>query len=78
MNNLKEFAILAGVTTVRCDKGWGGTWAYKTIDNPNCTHCGFRSEAAAYKGWAKNTFGETASKALIKLLNRKFNIESVR
>ena len=66
---LKDFAALAGVTVERCDKEWGGTWAYKTADNPRCTFCGHRTEAALYRAWAEDTFGKAAFKALAKLLS---------
>lgn len=66
---LKDFATMAGVTVERCDKEWGGTWAYKTADNPRCTCCGHRTEAALYRAWAEDTFGKAAFKALAKLLS---------
>ena len=65
---LKELALLSGVSVERCDKEWGGTWAYKTADCPNSTMCGYRSESAVYKAWAEDTFGKTAFKTLAKLL----------
>jgi hypothetical protein len=65
---IEDFAKEAGVTIHRCDKTWGGTYGYSTKDNPNCSINGFRSEAAVYKGWATDTFGEHAGKALLKLL----------
>jgi hypothetical protein len=66
---LKDFATMAGVTVERCDKEWGGTWAYKTADNPRCTFCGHRTEKALYRAWAEDTFGKAACKALAKLLS---------
>ena len=66
---LKDFATMAGVAVERCDKEWGGTWAYKTADNPRCTYCGYRTEAALYRAWAEDTFGKEAFKALAKLLS---------
>lgn len=66
---LKDFAEAAGVTVFRCNKEWGGTWAYKTADRPNSSVCGYRSEAALYRGWAEDTFGKHAFKALAKLFN---------
>jgi hypothetical protein len=68
MRTLEDFAKEAGVIIHRCEKTWGGTYGYSTKDNPNCSINGYRSEAAAYKRWAATTFGEHASKALIKLL----------
>lgn len=66
---LAEFAKEAGVTIERCDPtGWGGSYAYRTADAPNCLTCGYRSERAAYRGWLTDTFGERAALALIKLL----------
>lgn len=65
---LKDFAKMAGVRVERCDKEWGGTWAYKTVDCPNVTTCGYRTEAAVYRAWAEDAFGKAASKALTKLL----------
>lgn len=67
---LKELAEAAGVTVLRCNKEWGGTWAYKTPDHPHSTVCGYRTEAALYKGWAEEVFGKHAFKALSKLLDR--------
>ncbi len=66
---LKDFATMAGVTVERCDKEWGGTFAYKTADNPSCTYCGHRTEAELYRAWAEETFGKAAFKALSKLLS---------
>lgn len=68
--NLKEFATLVGVTVERCDSSWGGTWAYKTADNPNCTWKGYRSEDTLYKAWGEETFGKQTFKALSKLLSK--------
>ncbi len=66
---LKDFAEAAGVVVFRCDKDWGGTWGYTTIDNPRSSICGYRSEAALYRGWAEETFGKSAFKAIAKLLS---------
>lgn len=68
---LREFAEIAGVRLTRCDASWGGTWAYKTHDNPNCTNAGYRSEAEALKTWGEETFGKVAFKALRNLLEKK-------
>lgn len=68
---LKEFAVLAGVTVERCDKGWGGTWAYRTADGPCGAFAGYRTEVAAYKAWAEKTFGKTTFKALSKVLENQ-------
>lgn len=66
--SMKDFATDAGVTIIRCDKEWGGTYGYKDADHPNSTICGFRTEKAAYLGWANDTFGKHAAAALVKLL----------
>lgn len=68
--NLKDFAAISGVIVSRCDKEWGGTFAYKTLDHPNITTCGYRTEAALYKGWAEETFGKNSFKAILKLLDK--------
>ena len=68
---LEQFAKSAGVTLVDCDPGWGGRIGYKTKDHPNCTEAGYRTHQSAYKGWAENTFGAGAAKALFKLLNQQ-------
>jgi hypothetical protein len=69
--NLKQFAEASGVTLEPCDKVmWGGQWAYKTAENPDFTYSGYRTENAAYKAWAKHTFGELAAKTLFKLLDK--------
>lgn len=68
---LKQFAILGGVEVCRCDKSWGGTWSYRTSDRPNSEICGYRNESSLYKSWADDTFGKTAAKAIIKLLDDK-------
>ena len=65
---LKEFALLGGIVVSRCDKEWGGTWAYSTKDHPKATCCGYRNEVAAYKSWAQDTFGKAAANELFKLL----------
>jgi hypothetical protein len=66
--NLEQFAKLAGVVLVDCDPGWGGRIGYKTQDCPSATFCGYRTAGAAYKAWLKDTFGEHAAKAVMKLL----------
>jgi hypothetical protein len=68
--NIKEFAEDAGVTIGRCEPDWGGTYSYKSEDYPNSTVCGFRSEAAAYKGWMEDSFGKKTTKALLRLLKK--------
>lgn len=68
--NLEQFANLAGVTIVACEKEWGGTIAYTTIDHPNVKYCGFRNKQAAYKHWMSETFGENVCKALLTILNK--------
>ena len=68
---LEDFAKQAGVVLVDCGPHWGGRIGYKTSDDSNCTFCGYRTANSAYKGWLKNTFGEGAAKAVLKLLKRK-------
>jgi hypothetical protein len=65
---LKEFAELSGVILSRCSEDWGGTWEYGQVDHPTFSVAGYKTEEAAYRGWAENTFGETAANALLKLL----------
>ncbi len=69
--NLEEFAKKAGVIITECDKSWGGTVAYKLNDHPNCTYAGFKTVERAYKHWIENSFGKTASKAILSLLETK-------
>lgn len=66
--NLKQFAKKAGVKIVLSGPGWDGRYAYTEEDYPNCTTCGFKSHAEAYKHWAISTFGEKTAAALFKLL----------
>ena len=68
---LEEFAKQAGVVIVDCGPNWGGRVGYKSSADCNCTFCGYRTSAAAYKGWLKDTFGEGAAKAVLKLLKEK-------
>lgn len=67
MMNLKQLAVNCGVTLERCAREWGGTWAYSTIDAPNCKFCGYRTEAEALKAWLTDTFG-AAALALLPIL----------
>jgi len=67
---IKDFAEMSGVTVFRCGPEWGGTWAYKLKDSPNMSVNGFKTEDAVYKRWARETFGETTLKALMKLLRK--------
>ena len=68
----EQFAIDCGCIvkhmTPEEAEGWGGRWAYTSTDHPNMTTCGFRTEAAAYKGFLEETFGKQPTKALLKLL----------
>lgn len=68
---LQDFAEMAGVSVFRCEREWGGTWAYRTPDAPNCSMCGYRSERELYKAWAEDSFGKQATKALIALLRAR-------
>jgi hypothetical protein len=65
---LEEFVKLGGCQAQRCEKEWGGTWAYTTKDYPNSTQCGYRTEQAAYKAWLDDSFGPVLAKAVLKLL----------
>ena len=65
---LEEFAKVSGVRVVSCDPSWGGTYAYTTDDNPNATVCGFRTERAALRRWADDSFGDAAGRAVMALL----------
>lgn len=66
--NLIEFAKMSGVTIIRCDKEWGGTYGYKEQDYPNWSFCGYKTEKTTYVGWLEGKFGKTTAKALLKLL----------
>lgn len=68
--NLEQFAEKAGVTLIRCDKDWGGTWGYTTKDHPNSCTCGFRTKNSALKGWLNDTFDKHCSKAILSLLDK--------
>jgi hypothetical protein len=67
---LEEFAKEAGcvVSLNPTPEGWNGKCQYHTVDHPNCYFCGYKTEAAAYKGWLEGTFGPTTAKAILKLL----------
>jgi hypothetical protein len=67
---LEEFASQSGLTVVRCDREWGGTYGYKLADYPNMQINGFRTEKAALLGWMKGTFGERTAKALVSLFKK--------
>lgn len=68
---LEEFAKDAGCVVSTFDEpNWGGKWQYHHKDSPNCRWRGFRTESAAYKGFLEGTFGEQATKAIIKLLKK--------
>ena len=66
---LEEFAQTAGVTIVVCidDEGQFG---YQEADHPNVTYSGFNTVTEAHKAWLKETFGDRAGKAVIKLLKQ--------
>ena len=65
---LEEFAKASGVRIVDCDPSWGGRYAYTIDDLPNVTFCGFRTERAALRRWASDTFGDGAGRAVLALL----------
>lgn len=69
---LEQFAKQAGcVVSMNEDpRGWGGQYQWHTVDYPNCFFAGYKTEAAAYKGWLEGTFGKTTAKAVIKLLKK--------
>lgn len=69
MKSLRQFANAAGVVVLPNGPGWGGRYGFRTKDDPDCMTCGFKSATAAREEWAKQTFGESAAKALFKLLN---------
>lgn len=66
--NLIKFAKMSGVTIIRCDKEYGGTYGYIERNYPSCSTCGYKTEKTAYKGWLEDTFGKDTAKALTKLL----------
>jgi hypothetical protein len=67
---LEEFAKDAGVEVFECEPGWGGKYGYHETGSPWHLVNGLRSEAACYKDWLKEKFGEQTSKAIVKLLRR--------
>lgn len=68
---LTEFATKAGVTIHRCDKSWGGTFAYKEKEAPNVLNCGYRTTTSAYKAWLADSLGDGLAKTIIDLLDKK-------
>ena len=70
MNSLEQFAKEAGVSIHRCDAEWGGTYGFKCADHPNTSYNGYKTERKAYEAWARDTFGEKTSQALVKLLEK--------
>lgn len=48
---LVTFAKINGVVFKKCGPGWGGPIGFSTADAPNCTVCGYKSQAAAAEGW---------------------------
>jgi hypothetical protein len=69
---LEEFAKDAGcvVQLNAHPEGWNGKWEYYTVSHPHCFFCGYKTEKAAYLGFMHDTFGETATKAIIKLIKK--------
>jgi hypothetical protein len=49
-------------------KGWDGKWEWFSVDHPNCFYCGHKTKSAAYEDFMIQTFGPTASEALIETL----------
>jgi hypothetical protein len=61
---LMNLAKIAGVTFVRCDPSWGGTWGYDQKDRP-CTHIrGCKTKAKACESWAHGAFAENLFPAI--------------
>lgn len=69
---LEEFAKDAGcvVQINPSPEGWRGKWEFYSVDHPTCFFCGYKTEKAAYMGFMQQTFGETASKAILKLIKK--------
>lgn len=69
---LEDFAKDAGcvVQVNENPKGWGGKWEYYSVDHPHCFFCGYKTEKAAYMGFMRDTFGDTATKAIVKLIKK--------
>lgn len=65
---LNQFAAEAGVSFFRCEPEWGGTWAYRTADYPNSTHCGYKTRRDALRSWMVDAFGERSANALEKII----------
>lgn len=73
--NITEFATLAGVVIVKCDKSFGGRVGYVLKSNPNVTYCGYSSKSDAYSGWLTDTFDKTIAAAITELLLRSQKTE---
>lgn len=67
----EQFAKKAGcVVSINEDPGWNGKYQYHSVDHPNCHFCGYKTEAAAYRAFMKDTYGPTAAKAVMALLKK--------
>lgn len=67
---LADFAKSAGITLETCGPEWGGLWAFRDIDAPNCRWCGYRTEKSAIRRALEEKFGKAGLKAIEKLLKR--------
>ena len=69
---LEEFAKDAGAVIQLNPEpqGWGGKWEFYNSEHPNCSYCGFKTEASAYKGFMEHKFGVHGTRAIIKLLKK--------
>lgn len=67
---LADFAKSAGITLEACGPEWGGRWAFRDIDAPNCRWCGHRTEQSALQRALEEKFGKAGFKAIKKLLKQ--------
>lgn len=66
---LKEIADLAGIVIFRCDPNWGGTYGYRSAEDPHCSVCGYKTEDRLIKAYISQHFGdEPLGKLCLKLL----------
>lgn len=65
---LEQFAKKAGVEIIDSPRGFGGKYAYREKDSPNCATCGFKTKNAAYKHWLSGVFGGSTGRAVLALL----------
>jgi len=71
---LKEFAKQCGVEVlIDCDVCWGGKYGWRLIGKSSITVRGYKTEAAAIKGWMREHFGNKAAKVILNMLSKARN-----